>query len=95
MLKVSPSGSLSFESTETVTAVSSLVTAESDAAVGESLTNAIVTETTAVFESVFPSFALNVKESIPLAFAIGTYSKSPVEESIIVARPLEPLLTME
>ena len=73
MIRVSPSGSVSFESTAMVTAVSSLVTAESDAAVGESLTNAIVTETVAVFESVFPSFALNVKESVPFAFAIGTY----------------------
>ena len=63
---VSPSTSLSFVSTATVTGVSCGVVAVSFTATGASFTAVTVSVTVAVFESRLPSFALNVKLSGPL-----------------------------
>ena len=68
-VSASPSTSLSFASTPaaaTFNAVSSLVLYASFAATGASFTAVTVMLTVAAAESTVPSFALNVKLSLPL-----------------------------
>ena len=69
--RLSPSTSLSLARTGTTTAISSVVVAESSLATGGSLTGSTVIETVASLLSASPSFALNVKESLPLKSELG------------------------
>jgi hypothetical protein len=48
----------------------------------------------ALLEFETPTVALKVKESVPVVFASGVYTKAPVDGLVIVAIPLLPLLTM-
>ena len=75
----SPSGSVSFASTGTDTALPAVVAAESSAASGGSLDGVTVTVTWAVSHSdgTPPSQTVYVKLSVPLKFANGVYVTVP------------------
>ena len=91
-VSVSPSGSVAV-TVNVSSESSSTLFAPMLSSTGASFTGVIVTVTVAVFESVVPSLTLKVKVSIPLAFSFGVYMKAPVDEFVMDAVPLLPLVT--
>src|SRR5689334_1368314 len=53
----------------------------------------MVTVTVATFDASWPSLALNVNVSVPLASALAVYENAPVAAFVMTAAPLEPFAT--